>query len=250
MKETFYFSHDYNARNDQKILTLRGKFGLEGYALFWMCVETMAEEKEACIYRGAIGGLSLGYGVAIARLEEFIDYCININLFKEKDEKVYSERLVEHKKLRQELSKFGKKGAEKRWQNYSPPNGNKGKERKIKERKVNKPIAETSSAEEVPNLLEDKQLHVRIVGLYARAKKVVFENKEQQQVFIRRNVRASKELACYAEPKIIATMKWLLDNADFKWTIETIGKYIDENLEHLSLNGKSEKEELDYLLTK
>jgi len=26
--------------------------------------------------------------VAIARLEEFIDYCININLFKEKDEGV------------------------------------------------------------------------------------------------------------------------------------------------------------------
>jgi len=135
MKETFYFSHDYNSRNDQKILTLRGKFGLEGYALFWMCVETMAEEKEACIHRVAIGGLSLGYGVAIAKLEEFLDYCVSIDLFRENDEKVYSERLVEHKKLREELSKFGKKGAEKRWQNYSPPNGNKGKERKGKENK-------------------------------------------------------------------------------------------------------------------
>ena len=41
MKESFYFSHDYNARNDQKILMLRGKFGNEGYALFFYILETI-----------------------------------------------------------------------------------------------------------------------------------------------------------------------------------------------------------------
>ena len=49
MKESFYFSHDYNARNDQKILMLRGKFGNEGYALFFYILETMAEESQGYI---------------------------------------------------------------------------------------------------------------------------------------------------------------------------------------------------------
>mgnify|MGYP001572489914 CR=1 FL=1 len=33
-KDTYYFSHDYNARNDEKILELRVKYGAEGYGLF------------------------------------------------------------------------------------------------------------------------------------------------------------------------------------------------------------------------
>jgi len=144
MKDTFYFSHDYNASSDQKILTLRGKFGLEGYALFWLCIESMAQEKEGYIYRGAIGGLSLGYGVAEARLKEFLEYCISIDLLRENDKGVYSKRLMEHKELRADLSQFGKKGAEKRWQENGVAIANKGKERKGKENIVGNTDCEKS----------------------------------------------------------------------------------------------------------
>ena len=40
-KETFYFSHDYNARNDEKIKYLLRKHGLEGYGIFWALVEDL-----------------------------------------------------------------------------------------------------------------------------------------------------------------------------------------------------------------
>jgi hypothetical protein len=40
-KETFYFSHDYNARNDCKIKKLLYKKGMAGYGLFWAIVEDL-----------------------------------------------------------------------------------------------------------------------------------------------------------------------------------------------------------------
>jgi hypothetical protein len=40
-KDTFYFSHDYNARNDIKIKRLLSKFGYEGYGIFWALIEDL-----------------------------------------------------------------------------------------------------------------------------------------------------------------------------------------------------------------
>jgi len=39
--ETFYFSHDYNARSDQKIVKLLVKHGMLGYGLYWALIETL-----------------------------------------------------------------------------------------------------------------------------------------------------------------------------------------------------------------
>jgi len=46
MKETFYFSHDNNAFNDDKILELRFDMGIEGYGLFWAVIEFLANQDE------------------------------------------------------------------------------------------------------------------------------------------------------------------------------------------------------------
>ena len=40
-KDTFYFSHDYNARNDIKIKHLLSKFGYEGYGIYWALIEDL-----------------------------------------------------------------------------------------------------------------------------------------------------------------------------------------------------------------
>ena len=40
-KETFYFSHDYNARNDIKIKKLILKHGFCGYGIFWAIIEDL-----------------------------------------------------------------------------------------------------------------------------------------------------------------------------------------------------------------
>ena len=41
MKETFYFSHDYNSRTDEKIVKLLSKHGMAGYGVFWSIVENL-----------------------------------------------------------------------------------------------------------------------------------------------------------------------------------------------------------------
>ena len=38
-KDTFYFSHDYNAHNDVKILFMRQQLGMEGYGIYWFLIE-------------------------------------------------------------------------------------------------------------------------------------------------------------------------------------------------------------------
>lgn len=130
-KDTFYFSHDYNARNDEKILELRSAYGAEGYGIFWMVVEAMAEGSSGGLKASLAGGLALGFGIPKHRLLEIMSYCMEIGLFFEKDGSYYSQRLLSHKQFRNSLSKWGKKGAEKKKAALSPPDIN---EIKIKER--------------------------------------------------------------------------------------------------------------------
>ena len=59
MKTSFYFDHDYNARNDQKILELRSEYGWAGYGIYFAIIEVLCESNGE-IKRGALGGLSLG----------------------------------------------------------------------------------------------------------------------------------------------------------------------------------------------
>jgi len=43
-KETFYFSHDYGARNDPKLIKLLMKLGQEGKGIYWDLVEMLYEQ--------------------------------------------------------------------------------------------------------------------------------------------------------------------------------------------------------------
>lgn len=111
-----------------------------------------------------------------------------------------------------------------------------------KNEKNEKNIAEQSSALVITNLLKDNKKHIQIIGLYAKAKKVEFENKEQQQSFIKRNLRASNDLVGYNFQRIVDTMNYLMVNADFKWTLESVAKYIDEDTNKLKSNQSEEDE--------
>lgn len=46
-KDTFYFSHDYNARLDSRIKKLMQKHGLLGYGIFWALVEDLYNNANA-----------------------------------------------------------------------------------------------------------------------------------------------------------------------------------------------------------
>ena len=240
MKETFYFSHDYNASQDAKILNMRSVLGWEGYGLYWQLVERLAEANGKLSFED-IKGISFACCVDESKLISLIN---DFSLFEKDNTHFWSKRLFEHLKKREKLSKdrakIGRIGGQakakqllsksqaKVWQNVAKER--KGKESKVKEIS----IAEASSAEVIPNLLNDKQRHIQIIGLYAEAKKIFFENVEQQRAFIRRNLRASQDLKGYDFEKIIEVMKYLSQNADFKWTLESVGKFITEDLNNLN----------------
>lgn len=134
-KSTFYFSHDYNAANDFKILFLRQKYGMEGYGIYWFIIESLAQSNGELPYT-IIPILAMQIQVD----ESVVNSIINdFDLFVQKQStsgKVFSSsRLLQHLELRNNLKEKGKIGAAKRW-GISNPNGNpNGKE--IKGNEIN-----------------------------------------------------------------------------------------------------------------
>lgn len=47
MRDTFYFSHDYNARTDSKIKRLIARHGMLGYGIYWAIVEDLYQNANA-----------------------------------------------------------------------------------------------------------------------------------------------------------------------------------------------------------
>lgn len=135
-----WFKHDYSARNDDKVLELRAEYGWKGYGLFFGLIEAMCEAETGCIDTARIGGLSVAYGLPKEELLGFIDFCLEIDLFYEDDEKlIRSGRVVKHLEQMNALKEAGKKGAKKRWDRganrgaNATPNAEKRREDKNRE---------------------------------------------------------------------------------------------------------------------
>jgi hypothetical protein len=136
---TYYFSHDYNAANDTKILFLRHQLGMEGYGIYWYLIEQLAN---------AGGKLPLELIPVLAMQMHCTDVKVNgvlmnFGLFTILSGEFWSERLAHHLELRLKLSESGKTGANNRWGNrvaIGEANAKESKVKEIKEKeiKVNK----------------------------------------------------------------------------------------------------------------
>jgi hypothetical protein len=152
-KEAYYFSHDANARQDEKILMLRAEHGWEGYGIYWALIEMMFESGDSCLSHSKVKGIAVSYNIDITLLKNVINTCIIEELFNTNEEKFWSESLIKRKskyhEIKQKKSEAGKKGMEKRWRNKDSNNDvitddnsvitkdNKGKESKGNKSKVN-----------------------------------------------------------------------------------------------------------------
>lgn len=75
----------------------------------------------------------------------------------------------------------------------------------------------------------DKNIAIRVIRVFWLHKKITFTSLKEAQASIKINLRAAEAIKDYAPEKIIATMRHLEDTAkDWKWTLWTVGKYIDE----------------------
>lgn len=145
-KDAYYFSHDSNARNDEKILKLRMKHGWEGYGIFWAIVEMLREEEDF--------ELQADYECIAFALQtdaELVQSIIcNFDLFVLHDFAFFSaslkERMNQRKNKENRISEVRRKAAQTRWNNANAMQNNanamqsNAKERKGKENKgKNKP---------------------------------------------------------------------------------------------------------------
>lgn len=111
MKETFYFQHDYNARNDPKLQDVLIDLGVEGIGVFWCIIEQLYEQG---------GKLPLHYckSIAFALHVDFkcVERLVNdYGLFKNDGENMWSESVLNRLNRRSEVSEKRKLAALARW---------------------------------------------------------------------------------------------------------------------------------------
>jgi len=120
-KDAYYFSHDSNAHQDEKILDLRAKWGWEGYGLFWGIVELMREQTDYQLSnsQNLPQKISLQLNIDSEKAQQFIDDCVEIGLFNRENGSLYSESLLRRMAQKDKRSEQARKAARARWDNES-----------------------------------------------------------------------------------------------------------------------------------
>ena len=144
MKGSHYFSHDYNARQDENVVPLLVEMGAEGYGLFWMIVEELYQANGRLNRNCAV--LAYTTRQEASKLKRVVE---DFKLFYFKGDKFGSHsidrRLAERNIAREQASIAGRASAEARAQRAlnggsTDVQPERKKERK-KERKTDAPAA-------------------------------------------------------------------------------------------------------------
>jgi hypothetical protein len=142
-KDTFYFSHDYNARNDIKIKKLISKHGFLGYGLYWALIEDLYNNANALPtdYECIAFDLKCNEDVLISIINDYELFTFDSGFFGSLSvQRRLNERNSKSDKARQ--SAFNRWNLSERNANalQTQCDSNAIKERKGKEKKVNTPV--------------------------------------------------------------------------------------------------------------
>lgn len=145
-KEAYYFSHDSNARNDEKILSMRMELGMEGYGIYWAIIEKMRENID---YQCSNDYKVIAFDLRVdeTTVKKVVE---NYGLFikSECGKKFYSQSLLNRMEKMNEKSEKARQSANARWKKKDKDatamrthnEGNALKESKGKENKGNTSI--------------------------------------------------------------------------------------------------------------
>jgi len=111
MNKSYYFSHDYTASEDVKILYLRQELGMEGYGIYWFIVERLAVAGGRLPLK-IIPVLAMQMQSTETKVKAVIQ---SFELFTLEETNFFSQRLLQTIELRETLQQNGKLGAAKRW---------------------------------------------------------------------------------------------------------------------------------------
>lgn len=114
-----YFSHDYHARTDPKMVRLIMEYGMEGVGIYWCIVEMLYES-------GGYIDLSECERIAfeLRTDSERIAAIVHTNLFCIAGEKFYSETALNRLEKREEKSRKATTSAQSRWGSNSKDDAN------------------------------------------------------------------------------------------------------------------------------
>ena len=143
-KDAFYFSHDSNARNDQRLMKIRMKHGMQGYGIYFGIVEILREQTEYCLSKKDIDSIAYDLRIDVDVVEDII---YNYDLFQIDDDSFHSRsltrRMARMDVIREKRSLAGIKSGEVRSQSKQIDNTSSTsvqqtgkKEKKVKESKV------------------------------------------------------------------------------------------------------------------
>ena len=173
-KETCYFSHDANAKDDFKIMLLIEELGLEGYGIFWVLIETLREQQNYKYPIRLLSVLARKYNTTLVKLEVVVKnyhlfqieddcffYSSSLNRRMQKMEEAIEQRVIAGKisaakrkqkqieQLKQLEINLSVNGSNKRPLNECSANAQQIKEKENKEKKnKNKEIKNIDSEEE------------------------------------------------------------------------------------------------------
>lgn len=111
MKKTYYFQHDYNARNDPKLQAVMIKYGLAGIGAFW-CIVEMLYEQDGTLPITSISSIAYTLHADEEMLKNIV---CKMDLFECNKKNFWSRSVRKRLGLINEISDIRRKAAEKRW---------------------------------------------------------------------------------------------------------------------------------------
>ena len=117
MCKKIYFSHDCDARNDERVTRLRIRYGAAGYGIYFMLLELLQAAPEYTLETD-YKALAFDLRVPACRIKAIVEQS-GLFVLIDDGKRFYSERLArdmgEQEKLEQRRAEIGRLGAEARW---------------------------------------------------------------------------------------------------------------------------------------
>lgn len=224
MKDTFYFQHDYNARNDPKLQRVLMELGASGIGVFWCIVEMLYEQGG---YMPLDDYKSIAFALHVEN--KLVQSIINdYDLFQNDNEVFWSQSAIDRLNKRKDIAEKRKQAAEARWnsakdKNDTPQPEESGIDFDLIVAKFN---SICTSLPKVQKLTPGRKNKVK-----SRIKEMKGDMQTLEAVFSK--IQASDFCCGRGNSKWKASFDWIFDN-DKNWV-----KVIEGNYDNDKCNGKN-----------
>lgn len=116
-RDTYYFPHEYNAKDDPKCEQLIWELGMEGYGMFWALLEVLRAQPDYTYPVANIPIVAKKYNADMDKMRRVV---FDFGLFSIVEERIFfsnglTSRMRVLDERRKRLSEAGKKGMAERW---------------------------------------------------------------------------------------------------------------------------------------